>query len=129
VEEAFREARVAPEEIDYVNAHGTSTPLNDRLETLGLKRCLGEHARRVPISSIKSMIGHTTTACGAIDTIATVMSLRTGILPPTINYEHPDPECDLDYVPNTAREHPCRTVLSHNFGFGGHNAALVLRRV
>jgi 3-oxoacyl-[acyl-carrier-protein] synthase II len=128
VESALRDARLNPEQIDYINAHGTGTVENDRVETLGLKKVFGEHAYKVPVSSTKSMVGHLTTGCGALELVVCLMTLREGVAHPTINYETPDPDCDLDYVPNAAREVPCRHVLSTNFGFGGQNAALVVSR-
>jgi 3-oxoacyl-[acyl-carrier-protein] synthase II len=114
--------------VDYINAHGTSTRLNDIMETIAVKRVFGEGARALPLSSIKSMIGHLIGAAGAVEAAALALTLRDGVLPPTINYHYPDPQCDLDYVPNCAREMPVRTALSTSFGFGGQNAALVLRR-
>jgi 3-oxoacyl-[acyl-carrier-protein] synthase II len=128
MEAALRDGRLHAEEVDYINAHGTSTPLNDRMETLAIHRAFGDHARKVPVSSTKSMIGHLMGAAGAAEAIACVKTLETGIIHPTINYEYPDPECDLDYVPNQARETHPRTVLSNSFGFGGHNATLIFRR-
>ena len=125
---ALANAGVLPMEIDYINAHGTSTPLNDAVETLAIKQVFGDGAYRVPISSTKSMIGHGLGAAGAVEAIAAVKSIETGIIHPTINYEDPDPACDLDYVPNTARQADVRTVLSNSFGFGGQNACLVIRR-
>jgi 3-oxoacyl-[acyl-carrier-protein] synthase II len=125
---ALGDARLRPEEIDYINAHGTSTPLNDRTETLAIHKVFGEHARTVPISSTKSMVGHLMGAAGAVEAIACVKTLETGVIHPTINYEIPDPDCDLDYVPNQARETHPRTALSNSFGFGGHNATLIFRR-
>jgi 3-oxoacyl-[acyl-carrier-protein] synthase II len=125
---ALDDANLQPEEIDYINAHGTSTPLNDPIETRAVRAVFGRHAYRVPISSTKSMIGHLMGAAGAVEAIVCVKSLETGMLHPTINYETPDPECDLDYVPNKARETHPRTVLSNSFGFGGHNATLILCR-
>jgi len=122
---ALADARLGPDRIDYVNAHGTSTVLNDKVETLAIKRFFGSHARRLPISSTKSMVGHLTTACGAVEAIVSLMALKDGVVPPTINYETPDPECDLDYVPNAARQVRCRHILSNSFGFGGQCAALV----
>ncbi len=116
------------DDIDYINAHGTSTVMNDRIETLALKQAFGQEAYRIPVSSTKSMMGHSTTACGAMEMIVALMAVRTGVIPPTINYEVFDPDCDLDYVPNTARELPCRHVLSNSLGFGGQNAALVVSR-
>jgi len=128
ISRALEDARLDAEDIDYINAHGTSTVLNDKVETLAIKQYFGVHARRLPVSSTKSMVGHLTTACGAIETIVSLMALKDGVVPPTINYEHPDPDCDLDYVPNSARQIPCRHVLSNSFGFGGQCAALVLSR-
>ncbi len=125
---ALEDAGVQPDEVDYINAHGTSTPLNDVAETVAIKAVLGEHAYQVPISSTKSMIGHALGASGALETVAAVKTIETGIIHPTINYETPDPECDLDYVPNTARRADVRVVLKNSFGFGGQNACLVLRR-
>ena len=128
IERALDDAQLNPDQIDYINAHGTGTVENDRVETLGIKKVFGPKAYRVPISSTKSMVGHLTTGCGALDLIVSLMTLRTGVVHPTINYETPDPECDLDYVPNVARQVPCKHVLSNNFGFGGQNAALVVSR-
>lgn len=125
IELALKEAGCVPAEIDYVNAHGSGTIANDRAETLAIKRGLGTHAAKVPISSSKSMVGHLTTACGALEAIICALAIRDGVVPPTINYETPDPECDLDCVPNQAREVTCRRVLSNNFGFGGQNVAMV----
>ncbi len=125
---ALQDAGVSPGQVDYVNAHGTSTELNDKIETRAIKNVLGDHAYRVPVSSIKSMIGHPMGAAGALEAIACVLSMGTGWVPPTINYEHPDPECDLDYVPNEARKHPVRVAISNSFGFGGQNGVLVLQK-
>ena len=125
---ALEDAGIAPEEIDYINAHGTSTPLNDRTETRAIRQVFGRHADKLPVSSTKSMIGHLIGAAGAVEAIACIMTLQTGVVHPTINYETPDPECDLDYVPNQARETHPRTVLSNSFGFGGHNATLILQK-
>jgi 3-oxoacyl-[acyl-carrier-protein] synthase II len=124
---ALRDAGLNPEDIDYVNAHGTSTPLNDRTETLAVKNVFGSGAKKLWISSNKSMIGHLLGASGAVECVATVLTIKNGIVPPTINYEVPDPDCDLDVVPNTARERRVRTALSNSFGFGGHNACLCLK--
>jgi len=126
---ALQDAGVAPHEVDYINAHGTSTEYNDYFETLAIKRALGEEAYRVPISSTKSMTGHLLGAAGAVEAIACLMAMEHGLLPPTINYEVPDPGCDLDYVPNTARPAQVDVAVSNSFGFGGHNAVLVLRRL
>jgi 3-oxoacyl-[acyl-carrier-protein] synthase II len=125
---ALEDAGVGPEEIDYINAHGTSTPLNDAAETAGIKAALSEHAYQLPISSSKSMLGHALGASGALESIACVRTLQTGVIHPTINYEYPDPACDLDYVPNVPRNVGVRTVLKNSFGFGGQNACLVFRR-
>lgn len=128
MEKAIRDAGILPETVDYINAHGTSTPYNDVNETLAIKRVFGDHAHRMPVSSIKSMIGHTLGAAGAIEAAATVLTLKHGIVPPTINYEFPDPDCDLDYVPNKAREVTVQLALNNSFGFGGTNATTVFRR-
>ncbi len=125
---ALREARVDAGDIDYINAHGTSTRLNDLMETVAVKRVFGTRAQRLPLSSIKSMVGHLIGAAGAVEAAALALTLHDGVLPPTINQTHPDPSCDLDYVPNCAREMPVKTGLSSSFGFGGQNAALVMRR-
>jgi 3-oxoacyl-[acyl-carrier-protein] synthase II len=125
---ALRHAELAPEDVSYVNAHGTSTPLNDKVETLSLKRALGDRAYTTPISSIKSMIGHALGAAGGLESVACVLSLRDGVVPGTMNYENPDPDCDLDYVPNQAREVDVRVALNINLGFGGHNSAILFRR-
>jgi 3-oxoacyl-[acyl-carrier-protein] synthase II len=126
---ALREARVDPADVDYINAHGTSTRLNDLMETLAVKRVFGHRAASIPMSSQKSMIGHLIGASGAVEAAATALSLHRGVVPPTINLATPDPECDLDYVPNTSREIPLQTALSNSFGFGGQNASLVMSRV
>jgi len=125
---AMRDAKITPEQVGYVNAHGTSTPIGDRLETIAIKRALGEDARRVPVSSTKSMTGHLLGGAGGLEAGITVLALRDQVLPPTINYEHPDPECDLDYVPNRARKAEVEVALSNSFGFGGTNGCLALRR-
>ena len=124
---ALASAAVVPEQIDYINAHGTSTPYNDKFETLAIKKVFGDHARRVAISSTKSMTGHLLGAAGGIESVICVKTIQTGMIAPTINLDEPDPECDLDYVPNVARAVPVRTVLSNNLGFGGQNAAIVFR--
>jgi 3-oxoacyl-[acyl-carrier-protein] synthase II len=124
---ALRDAKVAPSAVDYVNAHGTSTPAGDVNETMAIKTVFGEHARRMPTSSTKSMTGHLLGAAGGIESVVTVLSIVHGILPPTINYETSDPECDLDYVPNTARRAEVRCALSNSFGFGGTNASLLFK--
>ncbi len=124
---ALREARVDPSDVDYINAHGTSTRLNDLMETTAVKRVFNGTARAIPMSSIKSMVGHLIGAAGAVEAAALALTLHDSVLPPTINLTQPDPECDLDYVPNCAREVPVRTGISTSFGFGGQNAALVMR--
>jgi 3-oxoacyl-[acyl-carrier-protein] synthase II len=126
---ALREARLDPSRIDYINAHGTSTRLNDLMETVAVKRVFGHRASKIPMSSQKSMIGHLIGASGAVEAAATALSLRQGVVPPTINLATPDPACDLDYVPNTSREMPLETAISNSFGFGGQNASLVMTRV
>src|SRR5438132_359041 len=125
---ALEDSGVEPAQVDYVNAHGTSTKLNDASETLAIKRVFGEDAYRVPISATKSMIGHSFGAAGAVESVAAVQTIQTGMIHPTINYEHPDPECDLDYVPNKARRADVDIVLKNSFGFGGQNACLVFKR-
>lgn len=124
---AITSAGVNPEQVDYINAHGTSTPYNDKFETLAIKKVFGAHARGLPISSTKSMTGHLLGAAGGIESVIAVKTIQTGVVAPTINLDQPDPECDLDYVPNVAREVKVRTVLSNNLGFGGQNAAAVFR--
>lgn len=126
---ALREAKLDPDDIDYINAHGTSTRLNDLMETMAVKRVFGHRAPSIPMSSQKSMVGHLIAASGALEAAATAMSLERGVIPPTINQATPDPGCDLDYVPNTAREVRVRTAISNSFGFGGQNASLVMTRV
>jgi 3-oxoacyl-[acyl-carrier-protein] synthase II len=126
---AFRDAGVDPGEIDYINAHGTSTPLGDAAETRVIKLALGEeNARKTPVSSTKGATGHCLGAAGAVEGMFAILAVNRGVLPPTINYEDPDPECDLDYIPNESREADVRTSVSNSFGFGGHNAAIVVRR-
>jgi len=125
---ALRDASLAPTDVEYINAHGTSTPLNDRAETIAIKSVFGDHAYRLAVSSTKSVMGHLLGASGAVEAIITAKALEEGVIPPTINYETPDPECDLDYTPNRARPMPIRVALSNSFGFGGHNASLALGR-
>ncbi|MBC7257742.1 MAG: beta-ketoacyl-ACP synthase II [Chloroflexi bacterium] len=125
---ALRDAGLAPTDVEYINAHGTSTPLNDRAETIAIKSVFGDHAYRLAVSSTKSVMGHLLGASGAVEAIITAKALEEGIIPPTINYETSDPECDLDYTPNRARPTPIRVALSNSFGFGGHNASLALGR-
>ncbi len=126
---ALKDARINPEEVGYINAHGTSTPIGDRAETLAIKRVFGDHAYKLSVSSTKSMIGHLLGAAGAIEAIATVQALHSGILPPTINQDDPDPELDLDYVPNAPKEKQVNYALSNSFAFGGMNATLLFKRV
>ena len=128
MERALRDAGVAPDEVGYINAHGTSTQLNDKAETGAIKKALGAHAYKVPISSTKSMIGHALGAAGGVEAVATVLGLTRGTLHPTINYETPDPDCDLDYIPNQARPADIEIAMSNSFGFGGQNACLVFKR-
>ncbi|MFA4844036.1 MAG: beta-ketoacyl-ACP synthase II [Candidatus Margulisiibacteriota bacterium] len=125
---ALKDANLKPEDIDYVNAHGTSTELNDKYETMALKTAFGDHAPKLAISSNKSMIGHLLGASGAVELIATTLSVVNDLAPPTANYENPDPECDLDYIPKEARKMPIRAAISNSFGFGGHNAILVVKK-
>jgi 3-oxoacyl-[acyl-carrier-protein] synthase II len=127
--QALINADLSPLDIDYINAHGTSTPLNDKSETAAIKTVFGEKAYSVPISSTKSMTGHLLGASGAVEAIICVLSLQRQLIPPTINYEHPDPECDLDYVPNQSRSAVLRNIMSNSFGFGGHNATIILSAV
>jgi 3-oxoacyl-[acyl-carrier-protein] synthase II len=128
MEMAIKDAKINPEDVDYINAHGTSTELNDKVETLAIKKVFGDYAYKVPVSSTKSMIGHLLGAAGAVEAIFTILSIRDNICPPTINYESPDPECDLDYVPNVAREKKIQIAMSNSFGFGGTNSVLIFRR-
>lgn len=125
---ALQDARLQPEDVDYVSAHGTATELNDKYETIAIKAALGEAARDVAISSTKSMTGHIMGATGAIESVFCLLSIRDQVCPPTINYDEPDPECDLDYVPNKPRHRPVRVALNNAFGFGGHNAVLVFKK-
>src|SRR5262245_51281558 len=128
MEAALRRANVSPDRVDYINAHGTSTPFNDKLETLAIKRVFGEHASKLAISSTKSMTGHLLGAAGGLEAGITALAVKHQTAPPTINYEAPDPECDLDYVPNTQRAMPIEYALSNSFGFGGTNGALLFKR-
>ena len=125
---AFEEAGLTAADIDYINAHGTSTPVNERYETIAIKKALGDSAKTVAVSSTKSMTGHMLGAAGAIEAIITALSLRDGIIPPTVGYRVPDEECDLDVVPNTARKQNIKAALSNSLGFGGHNATLCLKK-
>lgn len=125
---ALRDAGISPEDIDYINAHGTSTQLNDAAESKAIKIVFGEKAYSIPVSSNKSMIGHLACAAGAVEAVAAVMTIRNGIIPPTVNYETPDPECDLDYVPNQARKQQVNICLSNSFGMGGQNSSIIIKR-
>jgi len=125
---AIRKAGIVPEQVDYINAHGTSTPFNDKLETLAIKNCFGEHARRLAISSTKSMTGHLLGGAGGLEAGISALAVHHQVVPPTINLDTPDPECDLDYVPNVSRRMPIRYALSNSFGFGGTNAALLFKK-
>ncbi|MCM8795256.1 MAG: beta-ketoacyl-[acyl-carrier-protein] synthase II, partial [Candidatus Omnitrophica bacterium] len=125
---ALKDARLNPEDVDYLNAHGTSTKLNDKVETLAIKRTFGDHAKRLMVSSTKSMTGHLLGAAGGVEFVVCCLVLKEGIVPPTINYEYPDPECDLDYVPNIARKAKVDVCMSNSLGFGGHNATLIVKR-
>ncbi|MBV8678629.1 MAG: beta-ketoacyl-ACP synthase II [Planctomycetaceae bacterium] len=126
--EALADARLNPEDVDYINAHGTSTAVNDSIETLAIKRTFGEDAYRIPISSTKSMMGHLIAAAGSVEAIVCLLTIRDGLMPPTINLDHPDADCDLDYIPHAARRKAVDVALSNSFGFGGQNIALILRR-
>jgi 3-oxoacyl-(acyl-carrier-protein) synthase len=128
IRQVMQVAGIAPEQVDYINAHGTATELNDASETKAIKAAFGEQAYEIPVSSTKSMTGHMMGATGALEALFCVKATQEGILPPTINYQTPDPACDLDYVPNQARRKEVRVALSNAFGFGGHNAVLALRR-
>ena len=125
---ALQDAGMGPEDVQYINAHGTSTPYNDRTESVAVKTVMGEKARNVMLASTKSMTGHLLGAAGALEAAVSTLVITRGIVPPTINYENPDPECNLDYVPNTARRKDVRVAISNGFGFGGHNAVVVLKK-
>jgi 3-oxoacyl-[acyl-carrier-protein] synthase II len=129
MELAMKDAGIRPQDVDYINAHGTSTNLNDKIETAAIKKALGEDvARKVPVSSTKSMTGHCLGAAGGVESVVCALAIKYDLLPPTINYKTPDPECDLDYVPNQARAKKVRYCLSNSLGFGGHNATLAFKK-
>jgi len=128
MQKALNDAGVSPEQVDYINAHGTSTPYNDKFETMAIKKTFGDHAYKMAISSTKSMTGHLLGAAGGVEGVFSVLSIDRNLLLPTMNYEQPDPDCDLDYVPNQAREATINYALSNSFGFGGTNAALLFKR-
>ena len=128
IEMAMRKAALKPDQIDYINAHGTSTEVNDKMETLAIKRVMGERAYKIPVSSIKSMLGHMIAAAGVVELITCLLSIRDSVIPPTINYEEADPDCDLDYVPNQSRKVKIETALSNSFGFGGQNICLAVKK-
>ena len=125
---ALADAKLTPDKIDYINAHGTSTKLNDKYETLSIKKAMGDYAKKVMISSTKSMTGHLLGAAGGVEFVVCCLAIRDKVIPPTTNYEYPDPDCDLDYVPNTARKHEVNVCMSNSLGFGGHNATLIVRK-
>jgi 3-oxoacyl-[acyl-carrier-protein] synthase II len=126
---ALKNAGITPEQVSYINAHGTSTPIGDLYETMAIKSIFGDHAKKLMVSSTKSMTGHLLGAAGGIETVYTLMAMDKGVIPPTINYTDPDPECDLDYVPNTARDAKLEYAMSNNFGFGGTNATLLFKKL
>jgi len=125
---ALKDAKINPQDVQYINAHGTSTRLNDKLETVAIKRVFGDYAKKVMVSSTKSMTGHLLGAAGGVEFVVCCLAIKDGVIPPTINYEYPDPDCDLDYVPNTARKAKADVCISNSLGFGGHNATLVVKR-
>ncbi len=128
MQKAIKDAGISPGQIGYINAHGTSTPYNDKFETLAIKQVFGEHAYKLPVSSTKSMTGHALGAAGGIEAVISILSLKENLLLPTINYENPDPDCDLDYIPNEPRNAEVKYILSNSFGFGGTNACLIFKR-
>jgi len=125
---ALEDAGLSPDQVTYINAHGTSTELNDKIETMAIKKTFGAAAKQVAVSSTKSMTGHLIGGAGGVEAVISVLAIRDGAMPPTINYEHPDPDCDLDYLPNQARQAPVEAALSNSLGFGGHNATLIFRK-
>jgi 3-oxoacyl-[acyl-carrier-protein] synthase II len=129
IKEALADAEITPDEIDYINAHGTSTQVNDSIETLAIKRALGEQAYKIPVSSTKSMMGHLIAAAGSVEAIVCLLSIRDGAMPPTVNLDAPDADCDLDYVPHEARSGAINVAMSNSFGFGGQNITLILQRM
>jgi len=129
MEAALRDAEINPEDVDYINAHGTSTPLNDKIETSAIKKVFGSHAKRLMVSSTKSMTGHLLGAAGGVEAIACALGIKEKIVPQTINYQYPDPDCDLDYVPNTPRKKEIKVAMSNALGFGGHNATIILKKI
>lgn len=128
IKAALKDADITPQDVDYINAHGISTSVGDKAESFAIKQVFGKHAYNVPISSIKSMIGHTIGAAGAIDAVTSVLAIKNGVVPPTINYKYPDSDCDLDFVPNKARKSRINTILSNSFGFGNNNASIIMRK-
>src|SRR5690625_3394934 len=128
MKQALADANIAPEEVDYINAHGTSTDMNDRYETQAIKNIFGDHAKKLAVSSTKSMTGHLLGAAGGVESVISVKAIDDGIVPATINYETPDPNCDLDYVPNESRKQEVNAVMSNSLGFGGHNASLIFKK-
>ncbi len=129
IKEALKDSEIKPEEIDYINAHGTSTPLNDKSETQAIKKVFGDYAYQIPVSSIKSMVGHMLGAAGALEVAISALVIENSLIPPTINYEVADPECDLDYVPNQPRKKEARVAMSNSFGFGGHNIVIIIKKL
>jgi 3-oxoacyl-[acyl-carrier-protein] synthase II len=129
MQEALADAKLKPSDVHYINAHGTGTRENDGNETTAIKKVFGDNAKNVPVSSIKSMMGHLIAAAGSVEMICCVLAIRDQVLPPTTNYQNPDPECDLDYVPHKARDRKVDIAMSNSFGFGGHNASLVMRKI